>query len=152
MEGDPFFDDGLEYLFGCVFMGSTHKNQDQFKSFWATNRSSEKRAFERFIDFVIERLERFPDLHVYHYAAYEATAIKRLMGLHATREEEVDRLLRGRILVDLLPVVRQGLRVGQPEYSLKSIEAFYMGKRDTEVAEGGDSTAIDVQFGKSSSP
>jgi uncharacterized protein len=153
MEGDPFFDDGLEYLFGCVFLNFTNKKsqnkqpqnrqpqieQSPFQAFWATDRASEKQAFEQFIDFVIERLERFPDLHVYHYAAYEATAIKRLMGLHATREEEVDRLLRGRILVDLLPVVRQGLRVGQPEYSLKSIEAFYMGKRDTEVAEGGDS-------------
>ena len=100
-----------------------------FQAFWATDRSSEKQAFEQFIDFVIERLERFPDLHVYHYAAYEATAIKRLMGLHATREEEVDRLLRGKVLVDLHTVVRQGLRVGQPNYSIKSIEAFYMDKR-----------------------
>ena len=146
MEGDPFFDDGLEYLFGCGFMGSPDKNQDQFKSFWATNRSSEKRAFERFVDFVIERLERFPDLHVYHYASYEASAIKRLMGLHATREEEVDRLLRGKVLVDLHTVVRQGLRVGQPSYSIKSIEAFYMGKRDTEVTEGGDSIVAFERF------
>jgi uncharacterized protein len=144
MEGDPFFDEGLEYLFGCVLLN--YKNQDQFKSFWATNRSSEKQAFEQFIDFVIERLQRFPDLHVYHYAPYEATAIKRLMGLHATREEEVDRLLRGRVLVDLLPVVRQGLRVGQPDYSIKSVEAFYMGKRDTKVAEGGDSIVAFERF------
>jgi uncharacterized protein len=146
MEGDPFFDDGLEYLFGCVFMGSTHKNQHQFKSFWATNRSSEKQAFEQFIDFVIERLQRFPDLHVYHYASYEATALKHLMGLHATREEEVDRLLRGKVLVDLHTVVRQALRVGQPNYSIKSIEAFYMEKRDTEVTEGGDSIVAFERF------
>ncbi|HEY5342667.1 MAG TPA: TM0106 family RecB-like putative nuclease [Solirubrobacteraceae bacterium] len=143
IEGDPFFDDGLEYLFGVVLLGA---DGPRFQAFWATDRSSEKRAFEQFIDFVIERLERFPDLHVYHYAAYEATAIKRLMGLHATREEEVDRLLRGRVLVDLLPVVRQGLRVGKPNYSLKSIEAFYMGKRDTEVAEGGDSIVAFEQY------
>jgi predicted RecB family nuclease len=135
MEGDPFFDNGLEYLLGCV----SARNTSQFTAFWAEDRSSEKQAFEQFIDFVIERLERFPDLHVYHYASYEATAIKRLMGLHATREEEVDRLLRGKVLVDLYTVVRQGLRVGQPNYSIKSIESFYMGKRDTEVAEGGDS-------------
>ena len=91
------------------------------------------------MDFVIERLERYPDMHVYHYGSYEATAIRRLMGLHSTREDEVDRLLRGEVLVDLLTVVREGVRVGQPNYSLKSIEAFYMDKRDTEVAEGGDS-------------
>jgi predicted RecB family nuclease len=148
MEGDPFFDDGLEYLFGCIYFNINNKKdrgerfqkgQSQFQAFWATDRASEKHAFEQFVDFVTERLERFPDLHVYHYAPYEATAIKRLMGLHATREEEVDRLLRGKVLVDLYTVVRQGLRVGQPNYSIKSIEAFYMGKRDTEVTEGGDS-------------
>jgi uncharacterized protein len=144
MEGDPFFDEGLEYLFGFIYLN--YKNQDHFKSFWATDRSSEKQAFEQFIDFVIARLERFPDLHVYHYAPYEATAIKRLMGLHGTREEEVDRLLRGQVLVDLYTVVRQGLRVGQPNYSIKSIEAFYMGKRDTEVVEGGDSIVAFEQF------
>jgi predicted RecB family nuclease len=143
MEGDPFFDEGLEYLFGVVTLEA---DGPQFRAFWATDRSSEKQAFEGFIDFVIERLERFPDLHIYHYAPYEATAIKRLMGLHATREDEVDRLLRGKVLVDLYTVVRQGLRVGQPNYSIKSIEAFYMGKRDTEVAEGGDSIVAFEQF------
>ena len=160
MEGDPFFDDGLEYLFGCVFLNSDNKKsqnklprsqrlqngQSQFQAFWATDRVTEKQAFERFIDFVIERLERWPDLHVYHYGAYEATALRRLMGLHATREEEVDRLLRGKVLVDLLTVVRQGVRAGQPNYSLKSIEAFYTGKRDTEVAEGGDSIVAFERF------
>jgi predicted RecB family nuclease len=143
MEGDPFFDEGLEYLFGCVSLDINIKKsvdaEARFKAFWGTNRASEKLAFERFVDFVIARLQRFPDLHVYHYAPYEATAIKRLMGLHATREGEVDRLLRGKVLVDLYAVVRQGLRVGQPNYSIKSIEAFYMGKRGTKVAEGGDS-------------
>ncbi len=141
MEGDPFFDDGLEYLFGCVYfnINKSCSATVNFQALWGTDRASERKAFERFIDFVIERLERFPDLHVYHYAPYEATAIKRLMGLHATREAEVDRLLRGKVLVDLYAVVRQGLRIGQRNYSIKSVEAFYMDKRDTEVAEGGDS-------------
>ena len=40
-------------------------------------------------------------MHVYHYAAYERTAIGRLMGRHGTREEEVDRLMRGNVLIDL---------------------------------------------------
>ncbi len=61
------------------------------------------------------------------------------MGLHATREDELDRLLRGKVLVDLYEVVRQALRVSQPSYSIKSIEAFYMKERDTKVTEGGDS-------------
>ena len=51
-------------------------------------------------------------MHVYHYAAYEPSTLARLMGAHATREDEVDELLRGEVLVDLLQVVRQGLRAG----------------------------------------
>jgi predicted RecB family nuclease len=143
MEGDPFFDDGLEYLFGVVLLET---GELRFRAFWATDRSSEKQAFEGFIDFATERLGRYPDMHIYHYAPYEATAIKRLMGLHGTREDEVDHLLRSEVLVDLYAVVRQGVRVGQPNYSIKSIEAFYMDKRDTEVAEGGDSIVAFERF------
>ncbi|HEY1457263.1 MAG TPA: TM0106 family RecB-like putative nuclease, partial [Solirubrobacteraceae bacterium] len=143
MEGDPFFDEGLEYLFGVVTLEA---DKPRFQAFWATDRSSEKQAFEQFIDFVMERLDRFPDLHVYHYAPYEATAIKHLMGLHATREDDVDRLLRGHVLVDLYTVVRQGMRVSQSSYSIKSIEAFYRDKRETELTEGGDSIVAFERF------
>ena len=48
-----------------------------------------------------DRLERDPTMHVYHYGGYESGALKRLMQRHATREDEVDRLLRGSMLVDL---------------------------------------------------
>ena len=53
---------------------------------WALSRADEKAAFERFVDFVIARLEIHPDLHIYHYAPYEPAALKRLMGRYATRE------------------------------------------------------------------
>jgi uncharacterized protein len=143
MEGDPFFEGGLEYLFGVT---SIEAGEARFRAFWAKSRADEKRAFEDFIDFVMERLDRFPDLHVYHYAPYEPTALKRLMGLHATREDEIDHLLRNEILVDLYAVVRQGLRISQPSYSLKKVEAFYMEERDTDVAEGGDSIVAFEEF------
>ena len=143
MEGDPFFEDGLEYLFGVTWI---EDGEPRFRAFWATSRAEEKRAFEEFIDFVMERLERFPDLHVYHYAPYEPTALKRLMGLHATREDELDHLLRNEVLVDLYAVVRQGLRISQPSYSIKKVEAFYMEERETEVAEGGDSIIAFEEF------
>ena len=50
-------------------------------------------------------------MHVYHYGGYESGALKRLMQRHATREDEVDVLLRGHVLVNLYDhVVRQGIR------------------------------------------
>lgn len=136
IEGDPFYEDGLEYLWGVT---SLDGGEERFTAFWGKDRAEEKRAFEDFIDFVIERRKRFPGMHVYHYAPYEPTAMKRLMGLHATREDEVDQLLRQNVLVDLYRVVEQGLRISQPSYSLKKVEAFYMEQRDAAVTDGEDS-------------
>ena len=64
-------------------------------------------------------------MHVYHYANYERAALQRLMQKHGTREDEVDDLLRGQVLVDLYQVVRQALRLSLPSYSIKKVEWFY---------------------------
>lgn len=123
LEGDPFIgDSGLEYLFGCVYedAGGLHYRAD-----WALTRTDEKRAFESLIDWLMERLKLYPDMHIYHYAPYEPGALKRLMGRYATREEEVDQLLRGDRLVDLYTIVRRSIRAGVESYSIKRLEAFY---------------------------
>jgi len=110
MEGDPFFEAarGLEYLFGIV---SLEDGEPRFRAFWARDRIQEKRAFEELIDFLIGWLGRYPDMHVYHYAHYEPAALRRLMGEHATREDEVDHLLRREVFVDLYRVVEQSVRI-----------------------------------------
>src|SRR6266550_1449102 len=137
MEGDPFVgDDGLEYLFGVTEMG---EKRPQHHAFWAHDTQAEKRAFEEVMDFLIERLNRHPDLHVYHYAAYEPNALKELASTYATREQEVDRLLRGRVLVDIYRVVRQSVQVGTESYSLKELESLYRGKRTTEIVDAAGS-------------
>jgi uncharacterized protein len=137
MEGDPLVEDGgLEYLFGVAWV---EDGVERYRSFWAHDRAAEKRAFEQLVDLVIERLERDPNLHVYHYGAYEASALRRLAGAHATRETEVDRLLRGEVLVDLYRVVRQGLRVSTESYSIKKLEPLYMPKREAAITDAGSS-------------
>ncbi len=130
MEGDPFEPEGLEYLFGVWFI---ENGEPQFKAFWAHNRVEERRAFEEFMDFVTARRAAHPNLHVYHYAHYEETALKRLMCRYGTRENAVDDLLRSGVLVDLYQVVREALQVSEPRYSIKNMETFYMGKRQGEV-------------------
>src|SRR5262249_9218528 len=77
--------------------------------------------------------------HIYHYAAYEVTALRRLMGRYGTRENEIDDLLRNEVFVDLYKITRQGVRVGTPSYSIKMIERLFREKRDTEVASALDS-------------
>jgi uncharacterized protein len=136
MEGDPLEYGGLEYLFG---IGSMTAGKLQFKAFWAHTREEERQAFEAFMDFVGAHLRQHPGAHIYHYAHYEETALKRLMSLHGTRENEVDNLLRGQKLVDLYKVVREGIRVSEPGYSIKNIEHFYMPRREGEVQNAGAS-------------
>ncbi len=143
MEGDPFYDvaHGLEYLFGV------HTDDEGYRAFWGCVRDAsegsdvraERRAFEAFVDWVMERRARDPGMHVYHYAAYEKTALQRLAQRHATREDEVDVLLREERLVDLLRIVRQSIVVGQPGYGLKRIEAFYGGRSKGEIVSGDQS-------------
>nr|WP_314488036.1 TM0106 family RecB-like putative nuclease [uncultured Pseudomonas sp.] len=136
MEGNPLEEGGLEYLFGLYI---DEGGQQIFKPFWAHTRDEEKLAFEQFIDWVIGHLKRYPDAHIYHYASYEETAIKRLMSQHGTREAQVDWLLRNGKLIDLYKVVREAIRVSEPSYSIKNIEHFYMGKRDRDVTNAGAS-------------
>ncbi|HXA28213.1 MAG TPA: TM0106 family RecB-like putative nuclease [Candidatus Angelobacter sp.] len=137
MEGDPYvLDGGLEYLFGAVEITA---GAPRFHAFWAHDRAEEKAAFEALVDMVIDRLGRDPSLHVYHYASYEPAALKRLMGRHATREDEVDRLLRGGVLVDLYRVVTQGLRISKDSYSIKKLESFYMPRRSETIADAAAS-------------
>ncbi|HEX7949404.1 MAG TPA: AAA domain-containing protein, partial [Candidatus Limnocylindrales bacterium] len=76
---------------------------------------------------------------VYHYAPYEPTALKRLMGRYGTREAEIDRLLREGVLVDLLRAVRQSLRASVESYSIKKMEAFYGFTREIDLRDAGSS-------------
>ena len=136
IEGFPIVEGGLEYLWGNSFI---ENGSLTFKDFWAHNRDEEKRLFEDFIDWVMERWEQDPNMHIYHYANYEIAAIKKLMGRFGTREEQVDTLLKNGVFVDLYQVVKGGLRIGDRSYSIKSVELLYRPKRATEVADGGAS-------------
>ncbi|MCA9500805.1 MAG: TM0106 family RecB-like putative nuclease, partial [Nitrospira sp.] len=119
MEGYPLVAGGLEYLFGVC----TRKEQPdsfEFIDWWAHNREEEQLAFEGFVDWVFNRWQRNPDMHIYHYAPYEVSAVRRLSTRHDTRQDEVDALLRNEVFVDLFQIVRHGLRLGENSYSLKT--------------------------------
>lgn len=140
MEGDPHQEGGLEYLFGVVVIEA---GQTVFTPFWGHDRIHEKQAFEACVDFMAERLRQFPGAHIYHYGSYEETALKRLAMIHGTRENEVDDLLRREKLVDLFQVVREAVRVSEPRYSIKNLEAFYRtAKREGEVTTAGASIVM----------
>jgi uncharacterized protein len=137
IEGDPYVGtEGIEYLLG---VGWVNDGAFEYKAFWGHTPEEERSSFEEFIDFVSGRLQRFPDLHIFHYASYEKSAISKLMSRYGTREIEVDALFRGDVLVDLLRVVKQSVRVGTPSYSLKKLEGLYMESRTEAITDAGSS-------------
>ena len=125
-EANPYvLNDGLEYLIGMVTLPSNSTGEPVYESLWASSRTEEKKAFEAFMAKVMERWRQNPEMHIYHYAPYEPTAVKRLAGRHGTCVDEVDELLRAGVFVDLYRAVRQGLRASVESYSIKRLEPFY---------------------------
>ncbi|GEP12020.1 TM0106 family RecB-like putative nuclease [Methylobacterium gnaphalii] len=150
-EGDPMHPGGLEYLCGVLWRAKSNDPDGtpvpghpemRFLAIWAHDRAQEKRAFTDVMAFLMRRLLEAPRAHLYHYAPYEKTALRRLASMHAVAETAVDNLLREGRMVDLYRVVREGVRVGEASYSIKSLERFYMPPRTTEVVSGGDSLVL----------
>ena len=134
LEGDPFAGDcGQQYLFGFVAAGED--GTLRYEKRWAFVAAEEKRGFEWFVDEVMARWKKFPAMHAYHFGVYEPAAFKRLMGTYATREEEIDSMLRAGLFVDVHTVFKQALRASVEEYSLKKLEVFYGFERKTRREE-----------------
>jgi uncharacterized protein len=135
-EGDPFVSGGgLEFLLGYALRSDD--GTLNYTAKWALTRDAEKAAFEQFVDLVMARLARYPNLHIYHYAPYEPAALKRLMGRYATREDEIDHFLRTGVFVDLYSVVRHGIRASVESYSIKKLEPLYSFERTAPLADAG---------------
>ena len=154
-EGDPLEPGGLEYLNGVMVRAAALEDGTSegfapvpgrpelaFRAFWAHDQAAEVAALQEFMDWLGAHLARHPSAHLYHYAPYERTALRRMASKHATREAEVDDLLRTERMVDLYRVVAEGVRVGVESYSIKKLEPLYMPARQSDTKAGGDSVAV----------
>jgi predicted RecB family nuclease len=166
LEGDPFArEGGREYLFGLLGPASQREGPGpkakgqgelpvgqqalplgpgplafglEYSARWAFTDAEERAAFEATVDRIMAALDAHPDMHIYHFAPYEPAAFKRLAGRHATREAEIDVLLRGGRFLDLYAIVRRALRAGVESYSIKQLEPFYSFVRDVDLRVAGD--------------
>lgn len=152
IEGDQFAGEGgLEYLLGVSYRDDDGRLS--YRCFWSIPdslesresvreaRAGERAAFEAFMDFLAERRARHPSLHVYHFDHYEPTALKRLMGRYAAREDDIDDLLRRHVFVDLHQVVREALIASVERYSIKDLERFYGFERSVGLHIAGEERA-----------
>ena len=140
-EGDHFAETGVrEYLLGYVTTGPS--GEPVYTALWARTLEEERGSFERFIDATTEIRRRNPGAHIYHFAPYEPAALKRLMGRYATREVELDQLLRSKAFVDLHTVVKRALIAGVERYSIKELEPLYGYNREQDLREAAMSRRI----------
>ncbi len=140
IEGFPHVEGGLEYLWGATYF--SENGDREFKDFWGHNTAEETKAFSDFVDWAYARWRKDPSMHIFHYGSYEVTALRRLMGKNGLKEFEVDTLLRNEVFVDLYNVIRHGVIIGEPGYSIKNVEHIYRDRRDTEVSSGGESIIV----------
>ena len=136
LEGDPYVgtDGGIEYLWGWWTAGPATNASGR------TTRRPRRRRSRASSTRSARCAPQHPGMHVFHYAPHEASKLRSLSVEYATREAEVDDLLRDDVLVDLYAVVRQGLQVGEESYSLKKLERHHGFRRlETTVREGGGS-------------
>jgi uncharacterized protein len=153
-EGDPLWQEsatgvwGLEYLFGVIEAPIGPGMPGVFRPFWAHTREAEKQAFLDFLDYVEKRRRDHPDMHVYHYAAYEKTALRKLSVMHVAGEDIVDAWLREGLLVDLYQTVRNSIRISENSYSIKKLEPLYMGTnlRSGDVKDAGASVVAYAHY------
>lgn len=136
IEGDPYYregdTEGLEYLHG-VWDGT------MFHAYWGHDLREEKEALERLFKLFQATIARHPEAHIYHYAPYEITALRKITMRHRFGEAQMDQWLRERRFVDLYAVVRGGIIASEPSYSIKDMEAFYDVERKGEVTTSGGS-------------
>jgi len=147
-EGDPMYNEGnlelwgLEYLWGVMEAPLDGAEAGAFRPWWADDSDEERNAFKAFMEYVAKRRQAHPNMHIYHYAPYEKTALLRLARRFHLYEKELDNLLRHGVLVDLYATVRGAIRISQPSYSIKKLEPLYMKRRvDADVAAGDASIA-----------
>jgi uncharacterized protein len=114
----------------------------KYRAFWAFSDVEERTAFERVVDEIMGAWDASPGMHIYHYAPYEPAAFKRLMGRHATREAEVDRMLRAGLFVDLYAIVKHSLRASVEQYSIKDLEPFYGFERGVALEDARTSLRV----------
>jgi predicted RecB family nuclease len=143
LEGDRLAPNGgREYLFGLLVADDAERRPGApppplvYLAPWATTPEEEKKAFELVVDLILATFRAHPDMHVYHFGAYEPSTFKRLSGRYATREMELDTILRAELFVDLYTIVRHALKASVESYSIKDLERFYglVRKQDLRAA------------------
>jgi hypothetical protein len=97
----------------------------EFIAFTAHSLEEERQALIDFIDRT-ERRAIYPDRHIYHYAPYEVSALRKLAKRHGVIADEVEELVETGVMFDLYETVKGSLRISDRSFSIKKLEPLYV--------------------------
>ncbi|QIS15311.1 AAA domain-containing protein [Nocardia arthritidis] len=82
------------------------------------------RGLTELLELVAEERLRHPDLHIYHYTSRVRADLLRHTAACGVGEESAGELLRAGVLVDLYPIVRNAMLVGERSYELPGLRGL----------------------------
>ncbi|MFE7799919.1 AAA domain-containing protein [Nocardia sp. NPDC057440] len=106
-----------------------------FRMAAADDVADQRRALEEVLGYLAQRRRMYPDMHIYHYSSGVRSALLRWTGAHGSGEEVVDDLLRAGVLVDLYPIVRNALLIGERSYRLSRLRRLLPGEAHSSITE-----------------
>ena len=124
MESDPFSE--TEYLYGIHTVDRTKGTKGSTEYFIAKNKAEEGATFHKFLKRMKTILDKAKQAGkewvIYHYAHYESSHTKKLMGKYDDPEGILDKMLEG--MIDLYRVIRETVILPLPSYSLKDVARY----------------------------
>jgi predicted RecB family nuclease len=127
-EGDLFVDYEWYQPTGesteLIYMLSASDWDEEFYPFVAKSRDYELGAFQDFVSFLLERIEKFPEAHIYHFHNPETKKLEDLSARYGVLKDEVARVIEK--MFDIKKHVVDGRMVNSlGKLGIKQLGKFY---------------------------
>lgn len=137
-KSDLFFDiewfSHVDFNGEFIFMFGVVDKNEKFEVFVAETPDQELSEFDKFLDYVLMKLEFDPDLHIYHYNNPEPKKLEMLSKRYGGHREMDVQVINGRMF-DLMKITEASFVPGSGSYSIKSLETYY--DADSKLNRGG---------------
>jgi uncharacterized protein len=107
-----------------IYMLSASDWEEQFYPFVAQGRDEELKAFQDFVTFCLERIEKYPEAHIYHFHNPETKKLGDLSSRYGVLKDEVAKVIKR--MFDIKKNVVDGRMVNSlGKLGIKQLGKFY---------------------------